>query len=100
MLMLGDNIFKANLQDVVNRQQEDRADAAFLVEEVPWDEDLRYGVCNTNKYGESRRSSKKPEQPPSNLVVKPALQGREIRACAKFVRRIPQPTIIHNIHNR
>jgi len=36
MLMLGDNIFQANLQDVVNRQQEERADAAFLVEEVPW----------------------------------------------------------------
>ena len=37
MLILGDNIFAANLDDVVRRQQEDRADAAFLVEEVPWD---------------------------------------------------------------
>ena len=36
MLILGDNIFEANLDDIVQRQQEDRADAAFLVEEVPW----------------------------------------------------------------
>jgi len=69
MLMLGDNIFKANLSDVVNRQQEDRADAAFLVEEVPWDEASRYGVCDTNKYGEITEVIEKPEDPPSNLVM-------------------------------
>lgn len=32
MLILGDNIFNANLQDLVRRQREDQADAAFLVE--------------------------------------------------------------------
>jgi len=37
MLILGDNVFEANLADVVRRQQEDRADAAFLVEEVDWE---------------------------------------------------------------
>jgi glucose-1-phosphate thymidylyltransferase len=69
MLMLGDNIFQANLHDVVNRQQEERADAAFLVEEVPWDEAGRYGVCDTNKYGEITEVIEKPEDPPSNLVM-------------------------------
>ncbi len=69
MLMLGDNIFQANLRDVINRQQEDRADAAFLVEEVPWDEASRYGVCDTNKYGEITNVVEKPEDPPSNLVM-------------------------------
>jgi glucose-1-phosphate thymidylyltransferase len=69
MLMLGDNIFSANLQDVVNRQQEERADAAFLVEEVPWEEASRYGVCDTNKYGEITEVIEKPEDPPSNLVM-------------------------------
>lgn len=69
MLMLGDNIFEANLKDVVNRQQEDRADAAFLVEEVPWEEASRYGVCDTNKYGEITEVVEKPEDPPSNLVM-------------------------------
>jgi glucose-1-phosphate thymidylyltransferase len=69
MLMLGDNVFEANLEDVVRRQQEDRADAAFLVEEVPWEEASRYGVCDTNKYGEITEVVEKPEDPPSNLVM-------------------------------
>lgn len=69
MLMLGDNIFQANLEDVVRRQQEERADAAFLVEEVDWDEASRYGVCDTNKYGEVTDVVEKPDDPPSNLVM-------------------------------
>jgi glucose-1-phosphate thymidylyltransferase long form len=69
MLMLGDNIFQANLQDVVSRQQEDRADAAFLVEEVEWEEASRYGVCDTNDYGEIEEVVEKPDDPPSNLVM-------------------------------
>ncbi|QLG27395.1 sugar nucleotidyltransferase [Halorarum halophilum] len=69
MLILGDNVFEANLGDVVQRQQEDRADAAFLVEEVPWEEASRYGVCDTNKYGEIVDVVEKPEDPPSNLVM-------------------------------
>ncbi len=69
MLMLGDNIFDANLGDVVNRQAEDRADAAFLVEEVPMEDASRYGVCETNKYGEIVEVVEKPEDPPSNLVM-------------------------------
>ncbi|WP_313691372.1 UTP--glucose-1-phosphate uridylyltransferase AglF [Halorarum halobium] len=69
MLILGDNIFAANLEDVVQRQQEDRADAAFLVEEVPWDEASRYGVCDTNDYGEIVDVIEKPGDPPSNLVM-------------------------------
>jgi glucose-1-phosphate thymidylyltransferase len=69
MLMLGDNLFQANLDDVVRRQREDRADAAFLVEEVPWEEASRYGVCVTNDYGEITEVVEKPEDPPSNLVM-------------------------------
>jgi len=69
MLMLGDNVFNANLQDVVRRQREDRADAAFLVEEVPWEEAGRYGVCETNAYGEITDVVEKPDEPTSNLVM-------------------------------
>jgi glucose-1-phosphate thymidylyltransferase len=69
MLMLGDNIFDANLEDVVKRQREDRADAAFLVEEVPWENASRYGVCDTNQYGEITDVVEKPDDPPSNLVM-------------------------------
>lgn len=69
MLMLGDNIFQANLQDVLRRHREDRADAAFLVEAVPWEEASRYGVCDTNDYGEIVEVIEKPEDPPTNLVM-------------------------------
>lgn len=69
MLMLGDNIFRANLTDVVRRHQEDRADAAFLVEKVPDEEAGRYGVCVTNEYGEITDIVEKPADPPSNLVT-------------------------------
>ena len=69
MLMLGDNVFDANLEDVVRRQREDRADAAFLVESVPWEEASRYGVCDTNDYGEITAVVEKPDDPPTNLVM-------------------------------
>ncbi|ELY51873.1 UTP--glucose-1-phosphate uridylyltransferase AglF [Natronorubrum bangense] len=69
VLMLGDNVFRGNLGDVINRQQEDRADAAFLVEEVPYDEASRYGVLDTNEYGEIVEVVEKPDEPPSNLVM-------------------------------
>ena len=69
MLLLGDNVFKANLGDVVRRQREHRTDAAFLVEEVPYEEASRYGVCDTNDYGEITDVVEKPDDPPSNLVM-------------------------------
>ncbi|ADD03688.1 UTP--glucose-1-phosphate uridylyltransferase AglF [Natrialba magadii ATCC 43099] len=69
MLMLGDNVFRSNLGDVVTRQQEDRADAAFLVEQVPYEEASRYGVLDTNEYGEIVEVVEKPDDPPSNLVM-------------------------------
>jgi glucose-1-phosphate thymidylyltransferase len=69
MLMLGDNIFDANLGDVVERQRQERFDAAFLVEEVPWEEAGRYGVCDTNDAGEVVEVVEKPDDPPSNLVM-------------------------------
>ena len=69
VLMLGDNVFRANLGDVVRRQQEERADAAFLVKEVPMAEASRYGVCDTNEYGEIVELMEKPDDPPSNLVM-------------------------------
>ena len=69
MLMLGDNVFRGNLGDVTNRQKEDHADAAFLVEEVPYEEASRYGVLDTNEYGEVVEVVEKPDDPPSNLVM-------------------------------
>lgn len=69
MLILGDNAFQANMQYVLNRQREDRADAAFLVEQVSYEEASRYGVCDTNDYGEIIEVTEKPNEPPTNLVM-------------------------------
>ena len=69
MLMLGDNVFSANLSDVVEGQLSDNVDAAFLVEEVAWDEASRYGVCVTNGDGQITEVVEKPDDPPSNLVM-------------------------------
>jgi glucose-1-phosphate thymidylyltransferase len=69
VLVLGDNVFRANLGDVVARQATDRVDAAFLVEEVPWEEASRYGVCDTDDDGRIERVVEKPDDPPSNLVM-------------------------------
>ncbi|MUV57119.1 sugar phosphate nucleotidyltransferase, partial [Halogeometricum sp. CBA1124] len=89
MLILGDNIFDANLADVVKRQREDRADAAFLVEEVPYEEASRYGVCDTNAYGEITDVIEKPDDPPSNLVMTGVLH-----VLARHLPRLPsRPTL-------
>ncbi len=69
VLMLGDNVFRGNLGDVIKRQHEERADAAFLVEEVPYEEASRYGVLDTNEYGEIVEVVENPDEPPSNLVM-------------------------------
>ena len=63
--MLRDNVFRGNLADVTNRQREDRADAAFLVEEVPYEEASRYGILDTSEYGEVVKVVKKPDDPPA-----------------------------------
>ena len=51
---------------MASRQQESRADAASLVEEVPYEEASRYGVLDTNEHGEV---VEKPDDLPSNLVM-------------------------------
>ncbi|SEO22643.1 glucose-1-phosphate thymidylyltransferase [Halogranum amylolyticum] len=69
MLMLGDNVFRSNLDAVVQSQKEEDVDAAFLVEEVPYEEASRYGVCVTNGDDEIVEVLEKPADPPSNLVM-------------------------------
>jgi glucose-1-phosphate thymidylyltransferase len=68
-LMLGDNVFRANIGDVVERQRRGDVDAAFLVEEVPIEEAGRYGVCRTTDDGEILEVVEKPDDPPSNTVM-------------------------------
>jgi glucose-1-phosphate thymidylyltransferase len=69
MLMLGDNIFAANISDVVERQRQSGSDAAFLVERVAPEEASRYGVCDVTDDGEIVEVVEKPADPPTNLVM-------------------------------
>lgn len=39
------------------------------MEAVPWEEATRYGVCDTNDYGEIVEVIEKPDDPPTNLVM-------------------------------
>jgi len=55
---------------VINRQQEERADAAFpSLRRSPYEEASCYGVLDTNEYGEIVEVMEKPDDPPSNLVM-------------------------------
>jgi predicted nucleotidyltransferase len=84
MLMLRDNIFQANLEDIVRRQREERADAAFLVEEVPREEASRYSVCDINKCGEVTDVVEKPE------ARGPTLESRYDRVSHSYPRDLPR----------
>ena len=67
--MLGNNVFRGNLADIVNPQQEDRSDAVFLVRGRPYAEASRYGVLDTNVYGEIIEVVERPDGPPSYPVM-------------------------------
>ncbi|MCU4801713.1 sugar phosphate nucleotidyltransferase [Halobacteria archaeon HArc-gm2] len=69
VLMLADDVFQANLGDVVHRQGEDRTDAGLLIEKVPEEEASRYGVLVTNENGEVVEVAEKPAEPASDLVM-------------------------------
>jgi glucose-1-phosphate thymidylyltransferase len=72
VLMLGDNVFEANLRNVIDRQAEDRADAAFLVEEVPWE--MRHGTASvspttTARYSRWSRNPRAPVKPHHDRIL-------------------------------
>ncbi|UVE52422.1 sugar nucleotidyltransferase (plasmid) [Haloferax larsenii] len=69
MLMFCDNVFRANLADVVETQREQGVDAALLVESVSYEEASRHGVCTTNERGELVDIVEKPDDPQSTLVT-------------------------------
>ncbi len=69
VLALGDNVFGASLDLVVDRHRETGADATLLVEEVPREAASRYGVCVTDGDGRIHDLVEKPDDPPSTLVL-------------------------------
>lgn len=69
LLMLADNVFEANLGDMVEHHLTLEADATVFVEQVPLEEASRYGVCRLNEDGAVVELVEKPDSPPSNLVL-------------------------------
>jgi len=79
-LLLGETVFRATLEAVVDRQHADGADAAVLVEEVPMEVASRCGVCE-------RRPSPKSNGNPSELGYSPRLSLiAELISAIAFVR--------------
>lgn len=68
VLVLGDNLFRANLSDVIDHHRESSADATLLVEEVPIEEASRYGVCHIED-NQVTSIVEKPMNPSSNQVI-------------------------------
>ncbi|WP_440991910.1 sugar phosphate nucleotidyltransferase [Haloarchaeobius baliensis] len=69
LVMLGDNVFRANIGAVVGAFESDGTDGAVLVEEVPAEEASRYGVCRLDEDGQIEHIVEKPDDPPSTLVA-------------------------------
>lgn len=69
VLILGDNVFEANLEDVIDQHQAGNADATILVDRVPIEEASRYGVCTLDDAGNVIDLVEKPNDPPSNVVM-------------------------------
>lgn len=69
VLMLGDNVYDANLEDAVDQHLAGKPDATVLVDRVPIEEASRYGVCSLDDAGHVVDLVEKPNDPPSNVVM-------------------------------
>lgn len=69
VLMLGDNVFDANLDAVIDQHRSGNAAATVLVDRVPIEEASRYGVCTLDNADYVIDLVEKPEDPPSNVVM-------------------------------
>ena len=69
VLLNGDNVFRANLGEAVERQRRQSVDAVLVVEEVPEEQARRTGVVETDDSGRVTGLVEKPDDPPSTLVT-------------------------------
>ena len=70
VVMNGDNVCRANLGEVVERQNETDAAATLLVESVSREQARTTGVVATDADGRPTRIVEKPDDPPSTLVTR------------------------------
>lgn len=69
LVLNGDNVTRANVDAVADRQLSTDAAVTLLVERVSREAASRTGVCRTDEQGRLTRMVEKPDEPPSRLVV-------------------------------
>lgn len=68
-LMHGDYLFGVELAELIDRHRRRRPAGTLLVETLPDDQAVGYGVCEFDGEGELVGLVEKPETPPSNVVI-------------------------------
>jgi glucose-1-phosphate adenylyltransferase len=68
LILSGDHIYKMDYELMLDYHIDRGADATISVIEVPWEEASRFGIMNTDDFGNVTRFDEKPEQPESNLA--------------------------------
>lgn len=69
IVLNGDNVFRANLDEAVNHHQATGADATLLVEKVTRESARQTGVCVFDEEGELLGLVEKPDDPPSLVAL-------------------------------
>lgn len=68
LVLSGDHIYKMNYSKVLEYHKQNNADATITVIEVPTDEASRFGIMNTDEFGNIIDFEEKPKEPKSNLA--------------------------------
>lgn len=68
LILSGDHIYKMNYDQMLDYHIANNADVTISVIEVPWHEASRFGIMNTDGYGNIVEFEEKPENPKSNLA--------------------------------
>lgn len=67
LMILGDNVYKCNIQDFVAQFHKDKPDALLLLKEV--DNPSNFGIAELDSEGEVTRVEEKPREPRSNMAL-------------------------------
>ena len=68
LVLSGDHIYKMNYDKMLQAHKEQGANATIAVRPVPMKEASRFGIMNTNEYGDIVEFEEKPANPKSNLA--------------------------------
>ncbi len=89
LILSGDHIYSCTYNDMLKKAEENRADCAIAVYEVPMEEASRFGILTTDSKDNIVAFHEKPKNPDSNLasmgiyIFKYSTLAAELRADAK-----------------